>query len=75
MIADVSTRWVSTYQMMAWIVEQHQAICAVLAEDRNKMSIENEFAYLEDMLKVLEPLSKSTDTLTGEKRVTIASSP
>ena len=75
LIADVSTRWGSTYKMVAQIVEQHQAICAVLAEDRkhwNKMPSENEFANLEDMLKVLEPLSKFTDALSGEKHVTIS---
>ena len=31
---DVSTRWGSTYQMVARILEQQQAICAVLADDR-----------------------------------------
>ena len=36
------------------------------------MPSENEFANLEDMLKVLEPLSKFTDALAGEKHVTIS---
>ena len=61
--------------MVAWIVEQHQAICVVLAKDRkhwNKLPSENKFANLEDMLKVLELLLKFTDALAGEKHVTIS---
>ena len=46
--------------MVAQIVGQSQAKCALLVEGRkhwNKMLSENEFINLEDMLKVLEPLS------------------
>jgi len=75
LIADVSTRWGSTYDMVARIVEQQQAICSVLAEDRkhwNKMPSDGNFANLEDMVKVLHPLSIFTDALSGEKHVTIS---
>ena len=34
LIADVVTRWGSTYKMMSRILEQQQDICRVLAEDR-----------------------------------------
>ena len=33
-IADVSNRWGSTFEMVSRIIEQEEAICAVLADDR-----------------------------------------
>ena len=56
LITDVSTHWGSTYMMVSRIVEQQQAICAVLAEDRKhryKMPTDNEFSTLEAIVKVL----------------------
>ena len=72
LIADVTTRWGFTFEMVARIIEQ-QAICAVLADDSKswcKMPSEDEFTTLEDMAKVLEPLSYFTDALSGEHHVT-----
>ena len=73
LITDVSTRWGSTYMMVSRIVEQQQAICAVLAEDRKhryKIPTDNKFSILEAIVKVFEPLSYFTDALSGEKHVT-----
>ena len=56
LIADVTTRWSSTFEMVARIIEQQQAICAVLADDRKswcKMPSEDLFTTLDDMAKVL----------------------
>lgn len=39
MIGDVVTRWGSTYSMISRIIEQQQAISAVLAEDRKNWSL------------------------------------
>ena len=75
LIADVSTRWGSTFEMVSRIIEQQQAVCAVLADDRkcwSKMPSEDEFTTLEDMVKVLEPLSYFTDALSGEQHVTVS---
>ena len=75
LIADVTTRWGSTFEMVARIIEQQQAICAVLADDCKswcKMPSEDEFTMLEDMAKVLEPLSYFTDALSGEHHVTVS---
>ena len=69
LIASVATRWGSTYDMVSHIVEQQQAISAVLAEDQKnwyRMPSDSEF------LRLLKPLSTLTDALSGEKQVTIS---
>ena len=56
--------------MLARIMEQQQAICAVLAEDRknwHRMPSDHDFTTLEAMSSVLKPLSTFTDALAGEK--------
>ena len=72
-IGDVTTRWGSTFDMVARIVEQQQAVSAVLAEDRKnwyRMPTDAEFSTLESIVEVLKPLSFLTDALSGEKQVT-----
>ena len=61
--------------MVSRIVEQQQAISAVLAEDRKnwyRMPSDSEFSVLETVVAVLKPLSTLTDALSGEKQVTIS---
>ena len=75
LISDVVTRWGSTYEMLARILEQQQAICAVLAEDRKNwhlMPSDLEFTVLEAVASVLKPLHVFTDALAGEKHITIS---
>ena len=75
LIVSVATRWGSTYDMVARIIEQQQAICAVLAEDRknwHRMPSDADFSVLETIYTVLKPLSTLTDALSGEKQVTIS---
>jgi len=72
LISSVSTRWGSTYAMMKRILEQQQAICAVLSNDRknlSKMPSDVEFINIET---VVGPLSVFTDALSGEKWVNIS---
>ena len=75
LIGDVATRWGSTYHMVSRVVEQQQAICAVLASDRknwHRMPSASEFSILEAVLEVFKPLSVFTDALSGEGHVTIS---
>ena len=75
LIVSVATRWGSTYDMVARIIEQQQAICAVLAEDRknwHRMPSDTDISVLETVYTVLKPLSTLTDALSGEKQVTIS---
>ena len=74
MIASAATRWGSTYDMVCRIVKQQQATSAVLAEDCkhwHRMPSDSEFSVLETIVSMLKPLSVLTDTLSGEKQVTI----
>ena len=75
LIASVVTRWGSTDDMVTWIVEQQQAICAVLADDqknRHRMPSNTDISVLETIVTALKPLSTLTDALSGEKQVTIS---
>ena len=75
LIADASTRWGSTFEMVSRIIKQQQAIYVVLADDCkcwSKMPNEDEFITLEDMVKVLEPITYFTDALSGEQHVTVS---
>ena len=70
--ASVATRWGATYDMVSrtCIVEQQQAINAVLAEDRKnwyRMLSDSTFSVLETVVAVLKPLSILTDALPGGK--------
>ena len=74
LISDVTTRWSSTYSTITRILEQQQAICAVLADDRKHwhlMPSDREFTTLEIVSQVLQPLSVFTDALSGETQVTV----
>ena len=59
--------------MISRILEQQQALSAVLAEDRKKwhrMPTDTGLSVLETVDDVLKPLSYLTDALAGEKHVT-----
>ena len=70
LIGAVPTRWGSTYAMVEQILEQQQAIAAVLAEDHknwHKMPAESEFSTMEAVVAVLKALSVLTDGFSGEE--------
>ena len=74
LLSDVQTRWGSTQDMIARILEQQQVTCAVLAEDCkhwHHMPSVHEFSTLEAVSSVLQPLSTYTDALSGVKNVTV----
>ena len=61
--------------MVSHIVEQQQAISAVLAEYRKnwyRMPSDSEFSVLQTVVTVLKPLSILVDALSGGKQVTIS---
>ena len=73
LMGDVVTRWGSTFDMMSRILEQQQALSAVLAEDRknwHRMITDTELSVLETVSDILKPLSYLTDALACEKEIT-----
>jgi len=76
LIHDEPTRWNSTFEMVDMFCEQQQAVCAVLAETRNKwhlMPKDSDMTILETVREVLHPLNSFTDALSGEKDPTLSS--
>ena len=72
-MGDVVACWGSTYLMISRILEQQQALSAVLAEDKknwHRMPTDTELSVLETVNDILKPLSYLTDALAGEKYVT-----
>ena len=73
---EVSTRWGSAYEMISRVIEQQQAISAVLAEDRKywyAMPTDDELHVLETVVEVLKDVFFLTDALSGETDVTASS--
>ena len=69
---DVQTRWNSTFDMFQRILEQQQAIIAVLLEskkssDQNLILTGSEVTKIENLTVVLKPLSQATTMLCEEK--------
>lgn len=76
LVHDEPTRWGSTFDMVDHFCEQQQAVCAALAENRNKwclMPTDTDITTLETVREVLGPLSTFTDALCGEKETTLSS--
>ena len=72
-MGDVSTHWGSTISMVSRILEQQQAIPAVIVDEQkywHKMPNDIEFTTLEAVHDILKLLSTLTDTLAGKKHVT-----
>ena len=72
LIQDVSTRWNSTYDMLMRVLEQQQAISAVLLESRkgsyrDLIPSSTQLSDMESVAGVLKPLAIATTTLCTEK--------
>ena len=75
LIGEASTRWGSTYTMVSRIIEQQQAVCAVLVENHkswSKMLTDQELNTIEVVATILEPFSFLTNALSGEKNITLS---
>ena len=70
---DVSTRWGSKCDMIGRILEQQDAIRAVLAQDREALHLVPSWQgidVLQSVVAAIKPFQEITDLLSGEKRVT-----
>jgi len=71
------TRWDSTYKMLATLLRQQQAICAVLLDsekhsDKDLMPASQEFTVAEELLAILKPFNDTTEVVGGERYPTLS---
>uniref|UniRef100_A0A1X7U5F9 HAT C-terminal dimerisation domain-containing protein n=1 Tax=Amphimedon queenslandica TaxID=400682 RepID=A0A1X7U5F9_AMPQE len=73
-IQDVTTRWNSSYYMIARVVEQQQPLCAALLEVKRAdlFPSDNEFIAMDVYLDVMKPLVTITEAISAQKWVTIS---
>ena len=74
LIQDVTTRWNSSYYMVERLIQQQQPLCAALIEVKKTelMPSDVEVSVMETFLEVLKPIVEITETLGGEKLVTMS---
>ena len=71
------TRWGSTYKMLATLLCQQQAICAVLLDSEKRsnkdlMPTSQEFTVAEELLATLKPFNDTTEVVSGEGYTTLS---
>lgn len=74
-LIHVVTRWGSTCKMLERFLSQQQPVCATLAAERgiwHVMPKDADISVMEQLCQLLEPLSKFTDALSSETRVTLS---
>ena len=71
---DVATRWNSAYFMVESILKQQQPLCATLLEIRKTdlMPNDSEITCMEIFLEVMKPFVEITQSVGGEKWVTLS---
>ena len=76
LLMDVETRWNSTYDMTARVLEQQVPICAVLMEGSQKLkalSLESkQISLLEELAAILAPFKDITVRLSGQSYATVS---
>ena len=74
---ECKTRWSSTYHMIQRVQEQQAAICAVLAENKDRtirslLPEHEEWSIIEDLLSVLKPFCDGTTIMSGSRYPTFS---
>ena len=77
LVMECKTRWSSTYHMIQRVQEQQAAICAVLAENRDRtirslLPENEEWSTIEDLLSVLKPFCDGTTIMSGSRYPTFS---
>lgn len=74
LIHDEPTHWGSAYDIVECFLEQQQAVCAVLADNRNKWHLMPKDLDVTTMEALKNgPLREFTDALSGEQHPTVSS--
>ena len=77
LVMECKTRWSSTYHMIQRVQEQQTAICAVLAENKDRticslLPENEEWSTIEDLLSVLKPFCDGTTIMSGSRYPTFS---
>ena len=70
LIQECITRWSSCYRMLERVLEQQQALYAVLMENKEKhvralLPDAAEWGVIKDLISILKPFSDATQVLSG----------
>ena len=74
--SDCLTQWRSTYNMLERLLEQQQAVCAVLLESEKRdvrllMPSSEEFTVVQEVNEILKTFHFATEIISAEKYPTI----
>ena len=76
---DVSTRWISSFDMLERFLEQQAAVCASLLDRKIRKGVndihtlsESDITVAEDMVKLLGPVRTATTIMCVEKQPTLS---
>ena len=77
LVMECKTRWSSTYHMIQRVQEQQAAICAVLAENKDRtirslLPENEEWSIIEDVPSVLKPFCDGTTIMSGSRYPTFS---
>ena len=77
LVMEYKTRWSSTYHMLERVQEQQAAICAVLAENKDRsirslLPENEEWGIIEDLLGILKPFCDGTTIMSGSRYPTFS---
>lgn len=77
LIQQCETRWSSSFAMLERVVEQQQALCAVLLDSQDRVICNllpdgAEWTVIEELLTILKPFAIATTVLSGSSYATIS---
>ena len=77
LVQQCETRWSSAFAMLERVVEQQQALCAVLLDSQDRVIRSllpdgAEWTVIEELLSILKPFAIATTVLSGSSYATIS---
>jgi len=77
LVQQCETRWSSTFAMLERVVEQQQALCAVLMDSQDRVVRSllpdgAEWSVIEELMVILKPFALATTVLSGSAYGTIS---
>ena len=74
LVQQCETRWSSIFAMLERVVEQQQALCAVLLDSQDSSLLPDgaEWSVIEELMVILKPFALATTVLSGSSYGTIS---